>query len=142
MKTTLTHSLFLLITLGLIAACQLPSPPAAQPELSIVNEPSPTAEPVAGRDSSAPAAQGDALQAMRRSARAIAAEALAVDAEAVSVLEVEPVDWNDSSLGCPQSGYMYAQVITPGFRATVEVEGEVHRVHLDAQGRGLLCPEQ
>ena len=63
-----------------------------------------------------------------------------MDVADVKVLTVEPVAWSDASLGCPQEGYMYAQVVTPGYKATVEVAGEVYQVHMDDQGRGLICP--
>ena len=47
-----------------------------------------------------------------------------VQPEDVTVLTVEPVQWADSSLGCPQEDYRYLQVITPGSRVTLEVTGE------------------
>jgi hypothetical protein len=46
-----------------------------------------------------------------------------VDPSAVGVLVAEARDWPDSSLGCPEDGMMYTQVITPGYRVVVEAGG-------------------
>ncbi len=71
--------------------------------------------------------------------RLVASE-LGVSPDDVTVLSVEPVTWSDASLGCPEPGMMYAQVITPGFLVTTQVQGETHRVHLNEQGKGVVCP--
>ena len=42
---------------------------------------------------------------------------------------VERVDWNDASLGNPEPGMGYIQVITPGFKLVLESEGEFHTYH-------------
>ena len=44
------------------------------------------------------------------------AESLEIPEAQIPVLETEVAKWSDTSLGCPQPGMMYAQVITPGFR--------------------------
>lgn len=62
------------------------------------------------------------------------AEALGVAPETLQVSAAEPVDWPDTSLGCPQPGMMYAQVITPGWRVTLLTgEGQQHEVHTGRQ---------
>jgi hypothetical protein len=58
--------------------------------------------------------------------------------EAIEVVSVEEVDWPDTSLGCPEPGMMYAQVITPGFQVVLEAEGQMYEYHTG--GRQLvLC---
>lgn len=69
----------------------------------------------------------------------IAAADLRIPAAEIQVTAVEAVDWNDSSLGCPRSGMMYAQVITPGYRVTVLAGGKTYQVHMDTNGYGLIC---
>ena len=61
------------------------------------------------------------------------ASRLGVQAEDITVLTVEPVEWADSSLGCPQDDYRYLQVITPGSRVTLEVVGEQYTYHSDSR---------
>jgi hypothetical protein len=48
-----------------------------------------------------------------------AATQLGVDPSALTVSAIEPTDWPDSSLGCPEEGGVYAQVISPGYQITV-----------------------
>lgn len=58
----------------------------------------------------------------------------------VEILAIEPTEWPDASLGCPEPGKMYAQVITPGYRILVEVEGEQFEVHTDREGQNaVIC---
>lgn len=57
----------------------------------------------------------------------------------ISVISVEAVDWSDTSLGCPQPGMMYAQVITPGYRVVLEGEGRSYDYHTDTDSSVVLC---
>jgi len=49
--------------------------------------------------------------------------------ESVKILDVEKVDWGDASLGNPEPGMMYAQVITPGFRMSLAADGGTYIFH-------------
>ena len=80
------------------------------------------------------------LQPAADAARELTATTLGIEPEDVTVTAIEPVDWSDASLGCPQPGYVYAQVITPGYSVTVEADGQTYEVHMDSQGYGLICP--
>lgn len=57
----------------------------------------------------------------------------------IKTVAVEKKEWPDSSLGCPQPGYMYAQVITPGYWIILEANGEKYDYHTDLEGRVVLC---
>ncbi|MCO6450672.1 MAG: hypothetical protein J5I90_07760 [Caldilineales bacterium] len=103
--------------------------------------PTPTQEPLASMPNSAESAPESSPDAPAVAAQSIAADALDVTPADVTVVEVEQIDWNDSSLGCPQPDYLYAQVITPGYKVTVEVAGETHFVHMDMSGHGVLCTD-
>ena len=48
------------------------------------------------------------------------ATTLGLDEDAVAVVLVEEVAWSDASLGCPQPGMSYAQVITDGMRIILQ----------------------
>jgi hypothetical protein len=71
-------------------------------------------------------------------ARADLAGRLNIGADTLRVKSVEAVDWPDSSLGCPQPGMMYAQVITPGLRVVLEANGQEYAYHSDGK-RIFLC---
>lgn len=49
----------------------------------------------------------------------------------VQVVRVAPTEWRDASLGYPQPGKMYVQVITPGFVIVMTAEGRLYEYHSD-----------
>lgn len=55
---------------------------------------------------------------------------------------VEAVEWSDSSLGCPEPGMTYAQMVTPGFRVLLEVDGQAYEIHTGAGGAVVLCEQE
>lgn len=63
---------------------------------------------------------------------------LGVKKEEIRLLKIEEVDWPDTSLGCPQEGMFYAQVITPGYKITLEGRGKSYIYHSDFK-RVFLC---
>lgn len=54
------------------------------------------------------------------------------------VEKITPVQWSDTSIGCPQPGMMYAQMISEGFKIIIKVDGKVYPVHIGA-GRAVVC---
>lgn len=60
----------------------------------------------------------------------------------VTVVEVQSEEWSDTSLGCPQPGMVYAQVITPGYRVVLEVKGERYEYHTDRGANVVLCERE
>lgn len=74
--------------------------------------------------------------------RQMAAQQLGVDAEAVAVVAVESVDWPDACLGVSQPDVMCAQVITPGYRVVIEVNGDQYEYHTDATGGQILLASE
>jgi len=59
--------------------------------------------------------------------------------EEIKVILVERVVWPDTSLGCPEPGKFYAQVLVPGYRIILEVGGKRVEVHTDLKGRVVIC---
>ena len=52
------------------------------------------------------------------------------------------VTWSDASLGCPQEGFAYAQVITPGYKLLFSHEGAVYAVHTNDDGsHAVVCED-
>ncbi|NOZ28744.1 MAG: hypothetical protein GXP39_11930 [Chloroflexi bacterium] len=66
------------------------------------------------------------------------AERLRVTKDTIQVRSVEMVEWPDTSLGCPEPGKMYAQVITPGYRIVLEAQGKAYEYHA-SQNRVVYC---
>jgi hypothetical protein len=74
----------------------------------------------------------DAAQRMVDLAIADLAANLGIAPEEIFLVAVDPVDWPDSSLGLPEDGMMYLQVITPGFRMVLGHAEDRYVYHTDA----------
>jgi hypothetical protein len=66
-------------------------------------------------------------------------ERTGVSPDQITLVSMEAVEWRDSSLGCPQEGFMYAQVITPGFTIVLEADGQEYIYHTDQRSNAVLC---
>ena len=104
-----------IVVLGLVLACGGDSKPA---NLDTTNTP-------------------QTLTDTQTQARQVLAERLSAPAGELMLVSDEVVQWSDSSLGCPEAGMMYAQVITPGRRITFSYQGDQYEVHTsDGVGPG------
>jgi hypothetical protein len=117
---------------GSAASASSPPPAPTPPAQATVPEPVPP--PQTGQP--APTA-ADAVQL----AVTTAAEWLQVAAEQLIVQRVEPIEWSDASLGCPEPDRAYAQVITPGYLVVISTDdGAIElQVHTDARQRAVTC---
>lgn len=73
-------------------------------------------------------------------ARQDLAARLGLPTDEIQVIEARAVTWPDSSLGCPEPGRMYLQVLTPGYRVILEARGERYAYHAGRGGSPFLCP--
>jgi hypothetical protein len=64
---------------------------------------------------------------------------LGLDAQEMSVVDVEAVEWPDSSLGCPAPGTVGQPALTPGYRFVIEAGGQQYVYHTDRAARVVLC---
>lgn len=71
-----------------------------------------------------------------------AAAHLGLSPSGLHVDQVEAQQWGDSSLGCPQPGLMYSQIVTAGFLIVVSGGGKQLEYHSDDRGRVVLCQER
>jgi hypothetical protein len=65
-----------------------------------------------------------------------------IDYKQVDIVSVTAVDFSDSSLGCPQPGMAYLQVITSGHKIIAEISGSDGTQRFDvrvAGNHGLVC---
>jgi hypothetical protein len=81
-------------------------------------------------------------QEVVRLAKEDLAQRLGVAVDQIQRVSVEAVEWSDTSLGCPQPGMMYAQVITPGYRVVLEAEGDRYQYHTDRDRGIVLCTDE
>ena len=71
-------------------------------------------------------------------AKADLMQRLGVTEEAIVVKSVEAVQWRNSSLGCPQPGMVYAQVITPGYRIVLQSGEKQYEYHSARGSKGAV----
>jgi len=71
-------------------------------------------------------------------ARQVIADFLSLPVAEVTLVSLEARDFNDSSLGCPEPGMSYQQVITAGHRAVIEADGRRFDVRV-AGTHGRIC---
>ncbi len=86
------------------------------------------------------AAEKMGLERQVLAAKADLARRLGVQADAIEVLEAREVTWPDTSLGCPEPGMMYAQVLTPGVLVRLGYRGSAHRYHGGLASVPVPCP--
>jgi len=61
------------------------------------------------------------------------------DAAEIAVVSVQETEWGNTSLGCPEEGMMYAEVIVPGYLIMLEAGGKAYEYHTDKAERFVLC---
>ena len=64
------------------------------------------------------------------------ARRLHISAEKIKVVKFEAVVWPDGSLGCPQPGMYYIQMLVEGYLIQLEYEGTMYAYH----GKGSQSP--
>jgi hypothetical protein len=66
---------------------------------------------------------------------------LSVPEESILVESVKAAQWPDASLGCPQPGMLYAQVVTPGYLIVLTVEDQTYEYHAGQDRLVVLCAD-
>jgi hypothetical protein len=104
------------------------------------NQPTNLTDQAAG-SSPAPIAQtpDTANRALVEMARQALAKDLGIDIGGVMLQKIEATEWRDSSLGCPQPGMNYLQVITPGYLIVLDAQGSSYEYHADSGSRVVRC---
>jgi len=59
----------------------------------------------------------------------------------ISIVSIDARSWPDSSLGCPEEGRFYLQVVTPGYAIRLEARGQIYEYHVDDAAKTVVsCP--
>jgi hypothetical protein len=64
---------------------------------------------------------------------------LSISAAQIDLVEAADVMWSDSSLGCPQKGMVYADVLTPGYLIVLSVNSEEYEYHTSKGTEMVYC---
>jgi len=57
----------------------------------------------------------------------------------ITVVTAKSVTWPDGALGCPQPGFMYTQMVQPGYQVVVEAGGTRLDYRVGMSGAPQLC---
>ncbi len=80
------------------------------------------------------------LQNLIEKAKQDLAQRLSLSTTQINLLEATEVIWLDSSLGCPQKGMEYTQILTPGYLIRLESSGNIFEYHT-SMGRNVIYCE-
>jgi hypothetical protein len=89
--------------------------------------------------SNAPSRRRSAGLSLDGQARADLATHLKIDEKAIELVRMEEVDWPDGSLGCPQPGMRYKQVVINGTFIQLRVGDQLYNYHSGASRPPFLC---
>jgi len=64
-----------------------------------------------------------------------------VPREQLVIVRAESVVWNDGSLGCPEPGMEYAQVLVNGYWVVISAAGHTYDFRVGRDGSFRLCPQ-
>jgi hypothetical protein len=122
-----------------------PSPlPATPPPLSPTPSPTATAPPASATpvpsasSTPAPTPSTPALPPVDAALRD-ASSYLGLPRDQLQVERFESRTWSDGSLGCPQPGRLYPQVITPGYLVIISGGGQRLEYHTNERDSVVLC---
>ena len=108
------------------AATAMPTTESGAPALPLDTPAQPASEPVP--------------EEVKAAARKFLADELDLDEGDFRLDSSEGVGWSDASLGCPQEGYAYAQVLTPGYKLVFDLAGASYAVHTNSDGsHTVIC---
>ncbi len=100
----------------------------------------PTAAPAkAGYPAPATVAPPAGAEAVVALAKKDLAQSLNVSADQINLIAATAKEWPDASLGCPQPGKVYSQVLTPGFQLTLDYAQKQYFYHTDMQQQAVQC---
>ena len=121
----LHHILVLAVAAGLLLAACVPLPPPV------------SSGPAAPTAAHTPSQPGATPMPAAAAAQVALATKLGIGADQISVVSVEHVEWPDACLGAAAEGEMCAQVLTPGYRIVLEVNGGQVEVHTNEHGQAV-----
>ncbi len=80
-----------------------------------------------------------ANEALATQAKQDLANRLSVSKDQIDLIEVRSVTWPDGSLGCPQPGMMYTQMVVDGLLIRLRARGNIYEYHSGGSRDPFLC---
>jgi hypothetical protein len=143
MRTRFTIFIILILT-----SCTSRFIPQPDPTRVILTSPPPgemqsTAAPIQGDNPTmAPIPTTPAvhnLQNLIDKAKEDLSQRLSISTARINIIEAKEVTWSNSSLGCPQPGMLYAEVLTPGYLIRLNANGQDYEYHAGKGSAIFYC---
>ena len=126
----------------LMSACQMNPGPDGISTQATPRPGVPSRTPIGTEDSAMPdlpmTPDPDAQRMVQLAKESLAGK-FKISVDQIHLSSVQAMNWPDASLGCPQPGILYAQVVTAGFQIMLEAIGQAFVYHTDATDRVILC---
>lgn len=138
-------SLVLVLSLVLSACGTFVTPTNESPDLPPLNPQEVPSQPAPTTTLPDSPTQGDAtqmnpsLQNLIDKAKEDLAQRFSLSITQINLLEARDVTWPNSSLGCPEKGLVYADVLTPGYLVIFESGGNTFEYHSGTGGDVIYC---
>lgn len=62
-----------------------------------------------------------------------------MEKDKVRLVSYEEREWPSTALGCPQPGFSYHQVVTPGYFIRLDIEGQAFTYHTNRSSTVINC---
>lgn len=79
------------------------------------------------------------LQTLIETAKKDLAQRLSIPISQIIVIDARDVTWSNSSLGCPQPGMLYTEVLTPGHLILLNANGQNYEYHAGKNSDAFYC---
>ncbi|HIZ37653.1 MAG TPA: hypothetical protein H9815_17900 [Candidatus Ruania gallistercoris] len=128
---------------GLVAGCADGSDPEDAPTTLQPTDTGPESTEPPDQPTDSPAPTDDATDPPGDVQEAVAdlADRLGVPVADIDAGPLEAVTWPDGSLGCPQPGSSYPQVLTDGYRVMLTTDGDEYAYHAGEDGELTYCAD-
>ena len=114
------------------------STPTPSPQPAVSAQPAATRVPRQVPATLASANVGEAPAELVQQAIEDMVKRFKTDAAQIHVVSTEAVTWNDGSLGCPQPGMAYIQMLIEGYKIVLSYEGNLYNYHTNTSA-AFLC---
>jgi hypothetical protein len=146
-RNDLLRVAFLGWLLFMVSGCgQMTTPDAPTGSINTPETPaipnSPTQGEAKQMTPSLPTPEDPGLQSLVEKAKSDLGERLSISLTQINLVEMTEVEWSDSSLGCPQPGMDYLQVITPGYLILLEADAQTYEYHSNRDTYFVYCENQ
>lgn len=138
------HISLIFIIIFLLAACTPQSTPTspstATPQSSLPTYSIPAVKgdnPTMAPNPSTPSSSG--LQSLIEKAKENLAQRLSISSSQIDLMSATEVVWPNSSLGCPQEGMVYADVLTPGYLILLNANNMDYEYHASKGTEVIYC---